>query len=171
MCVDPQTGQRRFESAAIPSNIAIDQRKSSNESNGMLNIYWLNDIPRFGRKGHRTQISLEEVYNMENGIVAESLDLRKRSLWRQQPPTVFHDYTAFLNEERAQNALLNQLQNYGIVSLMDVPQDEQAVERIGEKIGPLRHTFYGRTWDVRDEPGAQNVAYTSYKLPLHMDLL
>lgn len=68
------------------------------------------------------------------------------------------------------NAML-QLQDYGLVLIDGVPELETSVERIGERIGPLRDTFYGRTWDVKDKPNAENVAYTSKHLGLHMDLL
>jgi alpha-ketoglutarate-dependent taurine dioxygenase len=39
------------------------------------------------------------------------------------------------------------------------------------RIGNLRDTFYGRTWDVKSVPEAKNVAYTAQYLGLHMDLL
>jgi hypothetical protein len=41
-----------------------------------------------------------------------------------------------------------------------VPSGEESVINIGTRIGPLRDSFYGRTWDVKSVPNAKNVAYT-----------
>ena len=32
-------------------------------------------------------------------------------------------------------------------------------------------TFYGKSWDVKSIPNAENIAYTDLNLPLHMDLM
>lgn len=80
-------------------------------------------------------------------------------------------YEAFVNDEQTMGNAMLQLQDYGLVLIDGVPELETSVERIGERIGPLRDTFYGRTWDVKDKPNAENVAYTSKHLGLHMDLL
>lgn len=82
--------------------------------------------------------------------------------------TKFDDY---VHSQDAFRKILRSLNHYGLAFITDVPGDEKAVERIGEKIGPLRHTFYGRTFDVKDKPDAENVAYTATELGLHMDLL
>jgi len=66
---------------------------------------------------------------------------------------------------------LKQLQLYGLVFLRNVPDSEKAIEDIGGRIGPLKNTFYGLTWDVKSVPQAKNVAYTHQYLGLHMDLL
>lgn len=87
--------------------------------------------------------------------------------------TVFEqvDFERYTNIQEDYHRTLKLLYKYGLVVIRNVPHDPMAVERIGEKIGPLRHTFYGRTWDVKDKPKAENVAYTSGFLGLHMDLL
>ncbi|KAL9090782.1 MAG: hypothetical protein Q9159_001838 [Coniocarpon cinnabarinum] len=77
----------------------------------------------------------------------------------------------FLQSSEAFSAILFALDRFGLAFIKDVPLQENAVEQIGERIGPLRHTFYGRTWDVKDKPNAENVAYTATELGLHMDLL
>lgn len=66
---------------------------------------------------------------------------------------------------------LKNLDDTGLICLSGVPESEKAVEDIALKLGPIRETFYGRTWDVKDKPNADNVAYTSDYLGMHMDLL
>jgi len=55
--------------------------------------------------------------------------------------------------------------------LRNVPDSEKSVEEIAGRIGTLKDTFYGRTWDVKSKPKAKNIAYTQSFLGLHMDLL
>lgn len=81
------------------------------------------------------------------------------------------DYREFLQDETSFTRVLRVLRDYGLAFVTGVPKEEQSVELLGERIGPLRHTFYGRTWDVKDKPQAENVAYTAGDLELHMDLL
>jgi len=83
----------------------------------------------------------------------------------------FFDYTDYLENPQIFNKAIKALSSWGLIFLDNVPQDETAVERIAEAIGPLRNTFYGRTWDVKSKPQAENVAYTAHHLGLHMDLL
>ena len=48
---------------------------------------------------------------------------------------------------------------------------EKTVSNIGTRIGALRNTFYGLTWDVKSKSGANNIAYTEQMLGMHQDLL
>ena len=66
---------------------------------------------------------------------------------------------------------MNALDTFGLAFITDTPRQEDSVERLGQSIGPLRHTFYERMWDVKDKPQAENIAYTATELGLHMDLL
>ncbi|RUS23647.1 hypothetical protein BC938DRAFT_474831 [Jimgerdemannia flammicorona] len=63
--------------------------------------------------------------------------------------------------------------HHGLVFLRGVPvvEDGSATTAVAERIGPIRNTFYGRSWDVKSVPKAKNIAYTSLFLGFHMDLL
>lgn len=82
---------------------------------------------------------------------------------------MFYDLSQY--PRRFQRAIKKNLAAAGILFLTNVPTDETAVEAIAEKLGPIKNTFYGKTWDVKDKPMAENVAYTNVFLDLHMDLL
>lgn len=65
---------------------------------------------------------------------------------------------------------------YGFVRIIGVPTDKTdnatcALRKVASAVGPLRNTFYGELWNVRNEPSSKNVAYTDLNLGLHMDLL
>ncbi|KAK1828742.1 hypothetical protein QBC39DRAFT_358587 [Podospora conica] len=59
----------------------------------------------------------------------------------------------------------------GLVVVSGVPTTETAVEDVAGRIGEIQTTFYGKTWDVKSKPRAENVAYTSQFLGLHQDLM
>ncbi len=80
-------------------------------------------------------------------------------------------YNSYMKSEKSLHEALTQLSRYGLLFLSDVPSSEESVINIGTRIGPLRDSFYGRTWDVKSVPNAKNVAYTHQNLGLHMDLL
>jgi hypothetical protein len=76
----------------------------------------------------------------------------------------------------AHTSLLSRLHRYGIAVLCGVPtsqtdNEDCTLRAVAESIGPIRHTFYGETWNVKSMPQSKNVAYTDVNLGLHMDLL
>jgi hypothetical protein len=78
-------------------------------------------------------------------------------------------------EETLYNTL-HQLHKYGIVVIKGVPTEKTnnedcSLRDVIGKIGEIRNTFYGETWNVRNVPNSKNVAYTDVNLGLHADLL
>lgn len=73
-------------------------------------------------------------------------------------------------------AMLRQVQVYGLVIITGVPTERTSdrdceLRAFMSRIGEIRNTFYGQTWDVKSVVNSKNVAYTSQDLGLHMDLL
>ena len=94
----------------------------------------------------------------------------------EPPKKVTFTYDTF-NQIGGLHAALRALRQWGIIFLKDVSTeatDDAGCElrRVAKRIGGLRNTFYGETWDVK-ALGSQgrNVAYTNVDLGLHMDLL
>ena len=54
--------------------------------------------------------------------------------------------------------------------LVNVPTIEETIQTVASRICPTIETLYGRTFDVRVEKKAINIAYTSTALEPHMDL-
>ncbi|KAM9494945.1 gamma-butyrobetaine dioxygenase isoform 1-T2 [Clarias gariepinus] len=99
----------------------------------------------------------------------EELFLNERELWDSALQIPMADYEEVLHDDKAALAWLIALRRVGIVYLKGAPTDRGQVARLGQRIGYLRLTFYGHTWQVQDKPMANNVAYTSGKLSLHTD--
>lgn len=86
-------------------------------------------------------------------------------------------YDDFKSSPKGLYRVLQRLRQDGLVFLRDVPTElkgdlECELRQVAGRIGGLRNTFYGQTWDVK-ALGSQgrNVAYTNVDLGLHMDLL
>ncbi|MCJ1257441.1 hypothetical protein MMC24_005266 [Lignoscripta atroalba] len=171
-CVDPSTTQKLFETADIPREIDVQERRQLPD--GRLEITWKNDMPGF--EDHVSIYSstfLRKAASYSSRLRA-SHNLVKRRLWNTSimaHENCVIDYKAYLSSTATLHTALKRLQLYGLLFLVDVPSDPTAIEAIANRIGPLRNTFYGSTWDVRSVPSAKNVAYTARDLGFHMDLL
>lgn len=168
-CVDEHSGQKKFNTTDIPPNLHI--RRATQVKDGHIHVYWANDV---------SSVSNEHFTSFSPSWLIDQMFFERRyprntaKSWdRRQMQANFTkvDYRAYMESDKGYYAVLGRLDAHGLVVIENVPQNDKMVERIGEKIGPLRHTFYGRTWDVKDKPKAENVAYTSGYLGLHMDML
>lgn len=110
------------------------------------------------------------------------------------------DYKDYMTKDSAVYKAVKSLHDFGLVFVENIPKQENIivketskpvtlevgaalkrqldikpgapvlVETIGERIGYIKRTFYGNSWNVISIPDAKNVAYTNVYLPLHMDL-
>lgn len=166
-CVDESTQQRKFNTHDIPEDIAI---RHCTRDGSMINITWTNDIPGYS-KLHRTVLSIKSLWALQGTPILNRV-LRRRKYWNRRdfsPHEVAFGH--YMNDEQKFSLAMRHLYTDGILFLTQVPNQDDTVKQIASRIGPLRNTFYGSTWDVVSQPNAKNVAYTSEKLDLHMDLL
>ncbi|CAH2326152.1 gamma-butyrobetaine dioxygenase [Pelobates cultripes] len=93
----------------------------------------------------------------------------EKQLWGcgLQIPTL--NYESVLHNDQSAYNWLCALKKVGIVLLEGAPVKQGELVTLGKRIGYMRHTFYGYTWQVQDKIDANNVAYTSGKLSLHTD--
>ncbi|KAI5461599.1 hypothetical protein BGZ63DRAFT_357263 [Mariannaea sp. PMI_226] len=179
-CTDPSSGQKNFASTDVPANIEIDQIRLDKDGVG---IAFKNDIPRLARDGHEMILPWETIqktlghkdilripYPRQDAVYpktgrtfwdVEVIEKRIRKI----------DYHEFIKGEDAFWETLLDLSSLGLVFLKNVPHDENSIVNITTRIANIKETFYGRTFDVRAKPDAENVAYTSGYLGLHQDLL
>ncbi|KAK4145180.1 uncharacterized protein C8A04DRAFT_36090 [Dichotomopilus funicola] len=177
LCVDPDSGQKNFSTTSLPENPEIETAQLDND--GSLRVVWAND-PLSGGAQH---ISVYPVATVEYLKKWDRAPMYRHSpgarlLWDRP---MFEglldqgrgkvDYQDWMAGGDQFWRALNDLREMGLIFVRGVPSDEEAVERIAKQIGPIMETFYGRTWDVRSKPNAENVAYTSQFLGLHQDLL
>ena len=172
-CIDQSTLQKLFSTADIPSSIQAREVSSGPGGKGVC-IRWQDDVPGFDAQ-HLTVIGEDMLRRViETGNARPRAHLPKRKLWNAQTlgdQVEDVEYDAYMQDDNVLLKALRTLHSHGLLFLSNVPGEEASVSRIAERIGPLKHTFYGQTWDVRSVPEAKNVAYTAQDLGFHMDLL
>lgn len=171
LCVDPSSKQKRFQTSDIP--LEIDYLSKEIGPDGTLSVTWSNDIQGFGSNHVSTYTKDFLPLHLYKGG-AETAGPPHYKFWDKamiKESVKFVDFNHYMSQDSVLHDVLKQLRIFGLVFLRNVPESEKAIEDIGGRIGPLKNTFYGLTWDVKSVPQAKNVAYTHQYLGLHMDLL
>lgn len=175
-CRDPHSKQKLFQTSDIPADLEGSCKSIVDDEKGLsVELEWKSDVKGYGLE-HRTRHSIEWLRR----AVHTEIDLRggvrydDRVLWDNKRITKDNkwvDYNEYMSQDETLFDALTHLNRYGLLFLKNVPDSENSVVQLASRIGTLKDTFYGRTWDVRSKPRAENIAYTPQFLGLHMDLL
>lgn len=178
-CKDPASGQKSFASTQIPLDIGIGGVRVVD---GGIGVTFTNDIERFDASHEMilpweiVEVALGRKSRIETSIPTKASVLRRtgveywdREVLAREVRKI--DYNDYMEGGEAFWTAVADICRLGIVYIKNVPQDEESVIRITTRIANIRETFYGRTFDVKAKPNAENVAYTSGYLGLHQDLL
>ncbi|KAJ5698777.1 hypothetical protein N7462_000782 [Penicillium macrosclerotiorum] len=169
-CKDPHSKQRSFRTSDIPDNI---QARSVRWDGGDLEIQWRNDIPGYDAE-HTSRWNINflkrpaTLTHDHQSPNMKPMHWSGRSMDHLQHWVPYNDY---MHDDATFTAAMRNLSRLGLIFVKDVPDSREMVEQIATRMGPLRNTFYGATWDVRTVPQAKNVAYTNQHLGFHMDLM
>ena len=165
MCVNPSDRQRNYHWADIPSNIRLESYEI--DGVGTCHVRWKNDVPGF--QDHISSYTTQAISTAPSMKTwhGHTVFNRPTYLWgtddyNMEACTV--PYEDFIGTSESLASALGRLHSTGLVFITDVPEDELSVGKIAQRIGPLRNSFYGSTWDVKSVPNARNVAYTSRNL-------
>jgi alpha-ketoglutarate-dependent taurine dioxygenase len=170
LCVDGSTLQRKFVTAHIPQD--IEAVFNGHSSHGRVKVKWKNDIPGFPTD-HQSVYSKPYLRTLTSPSPGSAV-ARKRHYWDRatlRGRLNVTSYRDFVHDTEAYKTAMSALHRDGLIFIKEVDAYEQAVGRMARRLGPLRSTFYGPTWDVRSVSDSKNVAYTNQHLGFHMDLL
>lgn len=81
-----------------------------------------------------------------------------------------HRAEAILTSDAALGVWLADLSQYGLAIVEGIAGGAEAGMAVAERIGFLRQTNFGTTFEVVNKPDPNNLAYTAQALPLHTDL-
>ncbi|KAI4859195.1 Clavaminate synthase-like protein [Hypoxylon rubiginosum] len=171
ICVDPDSGQKNFGTCDVPTELPIEEISSTD--NGGLEVVWGKDFLTSGNHVSRYSASTIQT-RLQRSLQPDAICLPTLTLWDKpifERDHLMVDYNDWMSGEQGFLSGLHRLHTHGLLFLRNVPKSEQSVISIANQMGNLQETFYGRTWDVRHKPNAENVAYTSSFLGLHQDLL
>ena len=162
-CLDPGTGQKRFDITDLPNGLGITLVEDAGESvlvtfgpDQHTSVFW-----RAWLAGH--------ALDGDGGSDGDGRTEDDKQLWLPAdlaglPALSWSGYLAG-GKVKALAAVLR----LGFVLLRDVPAEPGTVLDVAASFGYVRETNYGRLFDVRVEPAPGNLAYTSEAVRPHTD--
>ncbi|CBX95316.1 hypothetical protein IAQ61_004137 [Plenodomus lingam] len=175
-CMDPHSKQKLFQTSDIPEDLEGSCKTVEDAEKGIsIELEWKSDVKGFG-PDHRTRHSIDWLRRAMNTEVDWRGGVRHddRVLWDRKKierDNKWVEYDEYMSQDGVLFDALSHLNQYGLLFVKNVPDSEESVVSLASRIGNLKDTFYGRTWDVRSKKQAENIAYTPHFLGLHMDLL
>ncbi|WP_458527275.1 2-trimethylaminoethylphosphonate dioxygenase [Onishia taeanensis] len=161
--LDPLTGQRLIEAAELPLDLALEGAELSEDALAL----------RFS-DGHRVHFPLDELLgaNTEDSARADAGDLVApgRLLWDAHQAKPQHaDFAAAIDDDAALLEMLEGLHRDGFVVVSGVPAEEDGMQALMERVGPLRRTNWGGIADVKSVANAYDLTMTQRGLEPHTD--
>lgn len=157
LCVHESSKQRLFSTAEIPTSIRARSVAPSPSQPAAVDILWTDDTPGFGQN-HTTTLSLNALREISKaGITLGPFQIPPASLvvWDANSETLpDYSYGKYMSDDATLYQVISQLHTHGLVFIVDTPGIEKSVSTIGERIGPVKDTFYGKTWDGKSFSGA-----------------
>jgi gamma-butyrobetaine dioxygenase len=163
-CRHPQALERTFmfidHSTPAIASAQLDQ-------GGVLQVRFLS-----GDETHVSRFSTG--WLRAHGCALDALPERRggRVLWDaglgQHLPTI--DYADYIATGEGLRDWIEAVQRHGIVLLRGVPTEPGQLLEVTRRVGPVRTSNFGDTYDVVSMPNPNASAYTSLGLELHTDL-
>lgn len=168
-CVNPSTTQKTFNTGDI---VADMQPAALRVTNNALEVIWRQD-------SHRSVYPARLLSSYIDRVAATKIRYNDRvpRVWKAEEiahQDIAVNFKSFMATDSSVHHITRALADYGLAFIEGCPSGpaaESELQKMVERIGPLKSTFYGPTWNVRAIEEAKNVAYTSVDLDLHMDLL
>ncbi|EDO40404.1 predicted protein [Nematostella vectensis] len=137
-----------------------------------IHITWPNE--------HISQFNSAWLHNKklpESDDLTGKMKLNKKGVefWNKsmlQGKLVRFNYEDVMTKKSALFEWLHTLHSVGIALIEEAPSGMKpiAVERLATRVGYIKDTHYGHTFDVNAKFDANNLAYTTADLPLHCDI-
>lgn len=148
------TNQRLFSAADIPADVQARDVKVDAASE-TVSITWNNDVPGFTSE-HTTKVDLSALRELSRSGCppgTHSPSPPAQALWTQKALEIpDYDYNTYMKDDRMLLDVINQLRVDGLAFVTNVPGTVEALATIATRIGPIKDTFYGATWDGNCNP-------------------
>lgn len=149
-CVHESTKQRLYSTADIPVNITVRSINAAQNAPDSVEITWNQDVPCF-ESSHVTTLKRKMLRELvASGATTTPFfnNLSQPVQWDASSNNIQDfDYQAYMENDGILLRVIEQLQTQGLAFVTNVPGIEASVSTIAERIGPVKDTFYGRTWD------------------------
>ncbi|MGM8932545.1 2-trimethylaminoethylphosphonate dioxygenase [Salinicola halophyticus] len=149
--LDPRTGQRLIEAAALPLDLALLEASCRGDR---IHIVFSD--------GHHADFALGDLVPASSDVIHEHWDASLAEL-----PSA--DFERALEDDGALAAMLESLERYGFVKVRGVPLTLDGMMPLVERLGPLRRTNWGGIADVKSIADAYDLTMTQRGLEPHTD--
>ena len=159
----PQTGERVFELTSVELDIAPTHVELAS---GKLLVTWP------GAQEPST-FDLEWVKAHRPGQRRADPAVIEPILWRRElggAGVPRHDAATIMSSDAALSEWMVDCKRYGLAIVTGLAGTIDAGMDVARRVGHLRETNFGLTFEVMSKPDPNNLAYTSVALPLHTDL-
>lgn len=161
-CGDPRLGKKRFRIIDVPADV---QPQSVHCENGnALEITWKPDEHRSVYDAQWLRMHCYSAIEREH---------RQPILWDSDivnhlPQTTYEE---ILNGDAGRLLMLEQIRDYGICLVRNVPPQRGELESLAESLGPIMDSHYGRVFDIVVTPDEdqKSVANSRSHLIPHTD--
>ncbi|WP_255006316.1 TauD/TfdA family dioxygenase [Roseovarius sp. M141] len=158
----PQTHERLLDLLALDASPVLTSAQIAH-----------GDVVLSYEDGHASHMPVALLSADRRGQRASDADAIAPQLWRaDMTAATVPRYAAapILAEDHALNAWMQATAKYGIAIVDHLEDRTSAGVDVAQRIGFLRETNFGTTFEVINKPDPNNLAYTSVALPLHTDL-
>jgi gamma-butyrobetaine dioxygenase len=155
----PDTQERTGDLLDIPEEPVAETAGLSGDG---LEIAW--------RDGETSRFSLEWLAEHGPGAATPDPADLPHETWRADFAVPRHDAGTIARDEGALRDWIRDLVTCGLTIVEGVATEPGAGLALARRIGFLRKTNFGESFEVVSKPDPNNLAYTSLALPLHTDL-
>ena len=157
------TNERMTDLTSIPLDISLTKAFIKDD---VLILNWSDSA-------NSTRYNLDWLYHHKPGKRASDPAAIKKRCWRggmgrdKLPTAKAKD---LLQDDDALATWLENTQSFGLSLVSGLEARHDAGMEVAKRIGFLRETNFGTTFQVQSKPNPNNLAYTSVALPPHTDL-
>ena len=160
-CRHPGNGQKLYEIVELPEGLR--ESHAVIHDHDTLHVQWsdghVSDYPIAWLRGH-------DLSDATRHARRRTASLWDRGLLTHLPAA---DWPALQSDPATELAWLEQYAALGFGLLRQVPCEAGMVAQVGDRLGFVRVTNYGRLFDVKSVPNPTNLAYTAAGLGVHSD--
>jgi len=159
----PETAERTFDLMSVPLDVAPADHRIAGDA---LIIDWAGE-------DHQSRFPLDWLRAHRPGVARPDPAAVPPVIWRGDVgagaiPRA--EAGAILSDDGALAAWMRDLRGWGLSIVTGLADDPEAGMEVARRIGFLRQTNFGVTFEVQSKPNPNNLAYTADALPLHTDL-
>lgn len=156
--MDQRTGQRLYNPSDLDTGLKITSLRRP--AAGRIAVTFSD--------GHESQFDDSQIL-AEASMSTEADGLPAREAWTSTLTALPEATWSPMPSPKELFGMAEKFLRYGFIILHDVPRISQSLFNVAESFGFVRDTNFGRFFDVRSKPDANDLAYSSLALDPHVD--